>query len=574
MSTSCRRLLRFMTSLILAGGIILVVGCGEEGPSESGEPDAERADSLVSLAGDSLGKVMDEMINQTLENLDSTFRPSDIDFTGVLSLYEQALVCDPSNNDARFGAAFTGLMSFLADPTLNDLYERFKNVIDTGGVFPTSRLPEITLGRAAEIEGVPATPGGFTKVLTDFVRLDAQLVKVAASDPTIGEIQELLETSLLPKITTAESRLQAVISIPGYEFIITPQMQGNPGASPIELDRADFRVILASLHALEAAIHIFVARDLNLPSYTIEGVEEALQQESDFLSLKPNNVSKNHMSAAKTDILTAEGQLEQAVDDLLAEISSGEDQTDDLIKVYPEDEEDLDMIKDSLSYYRSYFNGPKEFEVIWYTGDSCWEVDPWYWECVSLYDTLELTVDISEFFDNPIDNPKNLLPGYTLTISSNESAHKDFAALHFSREAYWDSLQSIYGVSYPDDTLQSLEQYGFSGHLPDEDNEEFYEMLADYNQSIFGWDDLGSWWYGSPYIWDYYSNNKYEYQDHYYSRNDWVVCYEWTATTFEAWTWPNPTFNGLFPGMTSHRIKNEILGMDPEDWTRSDCGTF
>ncbi len=560
---------------LLALAVALAIGCGENGPTDSGRSDPDLADSLVKVAGDSLGKMMDEVINETLDDPDSTFRPGAIDFNGVLSLYERALAANPNNNDARFGAAFAGLMVFLADPGLNNLYERFKDLIDTGGGFPTSQLPEVTLGREIAVPGMPLSSGSFTKLLIDITRLDPLLAKAAVTDPTISEIQLLLETSLLPKITKAQGRILAIIGSPDYEFTITPEMQGNPGASPIVLDRADFRVILASLHALEAAIHIFVARDLDLPSYTIAGVEEALRQGSSFLSLKDNNVGTNHMSAAKVDILAAEIQLEHAVSDLLAEL--GEDQTNDLIKVYPGDQEDLIMIRDSLSFYRSYFNGPKELQVIWRTGESWW-YDPytglWYW--IATYDTFRVTVDVAKFFDNPIENPKDLLPGYTLTLDSNTTAYKEFAALHFSRQAYWDSLLSIYGVSYPNDTAQSLQQYGFWGHLPDEDNDDFYLMLdGRYSQSVFGWDDLQYWGGSALYVWNYMSYNRYEYEHLYYSRDDWIACYEWTDASYAAWTWRNPTFNGLFPEMTSGRIKNEILEeVDETNWKRSDCGSI
>jgi len=74
------------------------------------------------------------------------------------------------------------------------------------------------------------------------------------------------------------------------------------------------------------------------------------------------------------------------------------------------------------------------------------------------------------------------------------------------------------------------------------------------------------------YVWYYYSSNQWEYQSLYYSRNDWIACYEWSDATYAAWTWPNPTFNDLFPDMTSDRIKDEILeDVDETNWKRSDC---
>ena len=569
---------RFTALMVIVASLNIYLGCG--GDDDGMGPEIPmNADSIIQIANDSLAAMIDEVINQTLENLDSTFRPGDIDFTGVRDLYEEALTADPNNNDARFGAAFAGLMSFLADDNLNYLYERFKNLIDTGGVFPLGNIPEVTLGHSLTVAGLPMYPTEFHKILIDITRLDPLMAKAAAADPNISEVQNLLETSLLPKVQRAQNHIAGIINEnPDYEFTITPDMQGNPGANQIVVDLSDFRVILASLHVIEASLHIFVARDLDLSSYTVSGLEEALQRNSSFLSLRGGAIGAGHMSAAKTDILTASNQLILSIDALLAELSAGEDQSNDLIKVHPGDESDLKEIQDTIKHYQSYFDGPMLLEVIWRSQYSCYyDPETGYVVCNLERDTITVTVDVSQFFDNPLENLKSFLPEYTLTLESNESAYKGFAATYFSRQAYWDSLLSIYGINYPDDTVQSLQQYGFCCHLPDEKNEFFYEMLAWYSQSILGWDDL-LYFGGSPplYLWNYGSLNRSAYLNLYYSRNEWTLCYQWTDMTFDLWYWPNPTFNGLFPELTSDGIKSEILKdvVDAISWKRSDCITI
>lgn len=558
------------TVLLVVAGLL---GCSDDKGTEPPPPDKKLADSLVAVASDSLGRMLDEIINETMENMDSTFRPHDIDFSEVLEIFEDALEADPGHDSALFGAAFCGLMSILADPTLNDLYERIKNMIDTGGAFPGGYVPMVIIDRASELPGMPLYPGALPKALVDLTPLDPGLAKVAASDPTVGEVQDFLATVLLPRIITAQSRLRDVIGNPNFEFAISPDMQGNPGANPIIVDHADFLVMLAALHASEAVIHVFVARNLDLPNYTIEGVEEALARTSAFLSLKGGGEGAGHMSSAKTDILSAEEYVEKAITSLLGELSGGEDQTDDLIKVYPDDRADLEMALDTLRHYRDFFNGPRQLKVEWYTGDSCVD-DGVHFYCYPMYDTLELTVDIAKLFDKPIVNPKHFLPDYSLTLGPNDD-YERFVADHFSREAYWDSLLSIYGVSHPNDTAQFLRQYGFTGeHLPDVDNEEFYRLLASWNQTVFGWDDLSSWYTGM-YLYYYESWHQYEYFGFYQERDYWVLCYEWADATYESWTWPDPTMNGLFPGMTSDRIKTEILtDVSAENWERSGCSNI
>jgi len=41
----------------------------------------------------------------------------------------------------------------------------------------------------------------------------------------------------------------------------------------------------------------------------------------------------------------------------------------------------------------------------------------------------------------------------------------------------------------------------------------------------------------------------------------------WEANSFEEWILPNPTINGLFPGMTDRKFK-ETFGIDGDDWEK------
>jgi len=113
------------------------------------------------------------------------------------------------------------------------------------------------------------------------------------------------------------------------------------------------------------------------------------------------------MQTAKDRILTAADHIDVALDNLIAEI--GTDQFNDLIQVYPEDMQDLLDLKDSLAHYKSYFDGPKEWSIV-YNEDWDWiQVGP-DWISVYTADTFSATVDISQFFDNPMSNPNNSCP--------------------------------------------------------------------------------------------------------------------------------------------------------------------
>ncbi len=152
-------------------------------------------------------------------------------------------------------------------------------------------------------------------------------------------------------------------------------MQGNTGANPIVVDRSDFSLFLSVAYAADAALQVFFARNLDVASYDAEGVEDAVNQNSDFLTLKGSGVGQTHMTTAKSRLLSAEAQAETTIDYLLAEI--GTDQTNDLIKVYSSDTEDLNDIKDSLIHYRTYMDEVKQLNIYynerWYCDMyTCW----------------------------------------------------------------------------------------------------------------------------------------------------------------------------------------------------------
>ncbi|HWR82974.1 MAG TPA: hypothetical protein VN285_06710 [Candidatus Deferrimicrobium sp.] len=562
---------------LVAIALLVWAGLGCDGEKSPPGPtlDCDQAAVLVDSANDSLGRQMDRVVNVILYDPDSSFRPDEIDFAGVNQLYEEALSLCPTDRDAAFGASFTGLMLFLADPTLNDLIDRFKYVYDTAysGANPVGKLlPLVNLDGYLVPRGIPLQAGGFHKVLPSLPKLDHAIVTLAAADPTIGEVQDVLEQKLLPRVVSARTRMQLVLTAPEFTFTITPEMQGDEGASPIFLDRSDFRVILATLYAAEAALHVFVARDLDVMPYDITGIEAALDQNSSFLSLKSGGVGAGHMSTAKTRILSAEVELENALDDLMDEAESGADQTYDLIKVYPEDWADLDKIKDSLAYYRTYFDGPKQLRIVWTNLENCYWDYYYGWVCDTINDSVVMMVDVRKFFDAPLNNPKLFLPTYTLTLDELSPAYKNFAGYYFSRTKYWNMMYAYFGISHPNDTPT------FAYHLPDEDNDEFYRLLAEYpstEQFIWGWNDATLKYDGCPeyYLSCWYSPLRDQYEPMWWQRHDVEACYVWEADTYADWTWPYPTFNGLLPEMTSDELK-ELLFEFPEDWRKSGCDTL
>jgi hypothetical protein len=446
-----------LASSILAASIIsilLIASCSDD----NGVSNGTHENGNIEVANDSLASMLYEMITETLDNPDSTLRPDDIDFTELHDLYLRIAINEPSNLDAKFGVAFTGLMVFLQNEELNDLVDRFKYVFDTlssGPLSPISVLPVVSDNRSMMSGGLPMTGAGLLHMLPGVTALDYAAQQTALEDPTIGEIQEVLEDGLLPILETSRIQVAALINNPSYTFIVTAEMQGNDGAQDIVLDISDFMAIQTALYAAEAGLHIFFARNLDLSEYSIDGLQVALDQESDFLDLKPAGVGLNHMQTAKARLLSALDQLVSTLNSLISEI--GTDQSDDFIQVDEDDEDELTEVRDSVLSIIDYFDGPRQITI---------EFSDEF--------TYSTMVDIRKFFDNPMGNPKLFVPGYTLTFDEIEFPSDGVTICYV-----WDAATFVMW-QFPDPT--------FNGLLPDMTNAEIHDVLL--NDLDFFWQQM------------------------------------------------------------------------------------
>jgi hypothetical protein len=84
---------------------------------------------------------------------------------------------------------------------------------------------------------------------------------------------------------------------------------------------------------------------------------------------------------------------------------------------------------------------------------------------------------------------------YHNKAENKESEYIDFANTNWSREAYTDSMLTIYGVDI--DTIQTgtklvsdYDSVVIVEHLPDTKTQQYYEMIGKYDQFRYGWDDF------------------------------------------------------------------------------------
>ncbi len=527
--------------LVAISALILSFGCSSSdngtGTDDGGNPTA--SDSIVEVANDSLSTLIDDLVN----NPDSVFRPDNVDFTGLYDLYREAYDSNPANNDARFGVAFCGIMTFLANQTFNDIYDDLKNQFDTGSG-PFDPVVIYTPGQQ-ELMGnsVPLAPSGFAGIIPDLVGIDAVLKGIPTVDSSIAKMQEVIEDSLLPLLQEAYTHLDAITGNLAYTFIITPEMQGNPGADSIIVDRSDFLVFQAAVAGFRSVLHMLISRTLDIDIFSLASIENALNQGNGILVLRPGN----HLPLAKTRFLEALTDLEAAIASLSAEIGTNQD--NDLIQIYADDQNDLNDVQEVIDSVQHYFSGAQTVTI-----------DP------GGPDEYSTTINVSQLFDNPVNDLKSILPGYTLTLEEVPDLYKLFADQHYSRARYWFLMDSLYGIQYPDDTTM------FPVHMPDDStSDDFYQVIAmevTYaNRSILlGWSDFDP-------VFEYSPRQHYEYRVFYDNPTGVEACFTWDANSWAEWIWPNPTMGGVLPDLTSDEIKSFIPDYEA-DWIKSTCDTL
>ena len=317
-----------------------------------------------------------------------------------MSLCPQCLCGEFFRLDANFGAGLCGLMMITQDPQIQTAYDEWTAFLDTvelfqpengGGLSGAGSPPGLIFPSTAECFEVP-----LLVIPTTICGLGRNVL--SNNYPTIGGLQDLIRSELLPRLDYAISRLTVVAQDQSYVFTVTPQMQGDPDEDALELDYTEICAGLVMLQGARAAADILVAYDFNFTSYESLGMLEAFEQTNSFLGLTSGGAA--NLVQAKSSLLSAINYLESGINFLMEE---GDDQSNDIIKIGGDfDIDDLNEILDYADSARQALEG--EWIV---SGD---------WDDNSSTPDEELTIYIIGFFDGGIDNFKAMLPPYTVTV--------------------------------------------------------------------------------------------------------------------------------------------------------------
>lgn len=523
----------------------LTAGCSSKDSSTA--PSTNEADQLVAQANAKLGDALFAEINGPEPS-----RPSDINLQEPYALYQQALVKDPSNRQANFGVAVLGLLSLSYDPEVNAAFDEWQAYLQ-------SRTPfEARAGRGRSL-GVPLLFADGASSM----RLPFELVPLSAiaqvrgplgtADPQISRVQAILRDRVLPRLTEAALRLHTAAAQP-FLFTVTPHMQGDDDADPIEIDNTDLLALSAACELLSSACHVAVAYNLNFAAYDSAGLYTAVQQGSPWLALASGGAA--HMSGAGTSLSDALVDLDAAIASLRAETDP---QDDDAIRRGPDDLSlaDLDSLHTYVGRVQTSMGAGFSLNADW-NGDGV---------------ESPLTIHLAQFFSNPIPDWKSEVPGYTVSVVrrprdfdyvSNYSAPGVSVNAPGAMTYYYSYTISVSDHGTPstyesgDSFLQTavtqlvLDSYAQVAAMP--------RWSGDYYGSAGVY---GSTPAGGPITVTVNLSENYRLV----ATEGFVPVIHWNAATFDEWVWPDPSFHGLLPDMASSAQLLSTFGIDADDWS-------
>ncbi|HID95057.1 MAG TPA: hypothetical protein EYP53_03240 [Candidatus Latescibacteria bacterium] len=450
-----RQMFTVIAITVLFMPLLWLIGCAE-GPTGVEEvTEEERA-----LARTRVTDAENHLVNAVAIAMGEEELP---DFTAANAAYKEALTLDPGNLQANFGAAVTEILSLLNDPDIRTVIDSLEAWTESG-VFPMS--PRY---------GEGASRVGQAKAVRSLPRLLFKTANTALSNPPlVHEVQEIIETELVPRIDYALERLAILEGHPDFQYLLPPRMTAQPDT--MEVDLGEVYLLDASLNILRVVANLVTAYNLDFDK---DGSYEYLEDEiaaarhfkyliedsPTFLTLRPGN----RMREVKSGLLTALDKAEGCLAFIRAETDP---QDDDVIKVemiammdeqiVPGDPEApnfaraFDRPEDIIAELKKILSGPYTLTED-FDGD---ETTP----------DVPIIVDIAHILDNPVQDLRTLLP-YHAWLPEEQWGMVEGPPIYFTDEKGnpLDMMAEDFFPVFPD--------YTFGGLLPGMTREKFEALI-------------------------------------------------------------------------------------------------
>lgn len=384
-------------ALLLLGGVLLWSGCSKDSPTKSGKvTDEDRLQAQLKVS-----EAEGLWATAAVQAQETGGLP---DFTAANASYEQALLLDPGNLDANFGAALTELPALVFDPDIQAMVTCLESMgPDSLGVLDNG------------IGGLPRPRFFRAEMLKTSYEVLFKLAATSVScPPRVREVQSIVETNLIPRTDHVLELLAVVEGTPGFHYYLPPSMTGLPDS--LEIDLGEVYLLDAILNTAKGLAYEFVAYDFDFdyqggydflsdPMTAMRQIKYLLDESPTFGTLR----SGSPMRSAKQALLAALNKAESCLASIRAET---DDQSDDLIQAGFLDSLDaalpsilpgltdfaqgIDSPEDIIAKIRLVLNGPY---LITADLDGDEETPP-----------QTITVNMAAMFESPVQDLRDLLP--------------------------------------------------------------------------------------------------------------------------------------------------------------------
>lgn len=410
--------------LLLLATCFLFIGCSED-PTELDDNSTPNP-----TAADSVATYWFEELTQEIEGIEDADDEEDyfrnIDFSPIRSGFESAVQLDTSRGLAHLGLALVGFFEINSDDefwaAIDSLQSMYDN--DDDPVIPPPPPPLNALSKGII--------GHQFQILAESPLFLLNQASSVPSNITVPHLQEIIRDNIIPKLSVAITEIGLAES--DLEFNYETEVDGDIR----EFDLGEVYFFDSSLHALRAGLRIMIAYNMDLAdidgsydwveegdhnvdewqegdtlnvlhyshvfgdSLIIANFKNLLVDGSDFMTL--NNDVDNQIELAHDDLSTFLIKLEAAAQFIRNETDP---QGNDMIEFgYLTDLDDeinncedcpnfaagWTQIEDVINWAETVLTGPYDFSE---------EIDG---------TQIDITVNMSALFNNPVDDLKTLLP--------------------------------------------------------------------------------------------------------------------------------------------------------------------
>ena len=528
-------------------------------------------EALVDSANQALGEFMVANMNNPPDD------PLTMNYSvlsDINSLYRQAVEMDSTNAGANFGAGLTELLLIVEDgSSFSTEIQRWQAFMDTTTIFGEPLADQSGAGKVVadqstllaknplSLETSPEVSAG------SYLKAMLSLPKYAQEYPEFSDWQDLLESTLLKRIDYAIDRLAAVEQDASFAFTITPEMQGDPNATPRELDLTEVYLFDSFLHGIRAIGGMAISYNVNLSPYDTTAFDR-LEPGGTFMTLRKTGT----MAGVLDDI---NGVLDKADDALTFLANEPDDQTNDVIVVSPtpvEGEptvtsEEITLAHQAIDSVRQAFSGPMDIDI-------SQDQNTLQKTSVTGGDMADgiITVDISKLFSPEIPDVKTFLPGYTIVAGSDTMyEYVDSLSVRDSIPAgatasvtvdsaggyqfgYWVDYDAYWGTKRPGwEQNNNLDIPEFVAAV-NAQLEELISMQLPAGQRL-EWASADIHWWGhfdGAGTYDITAIIYYNYNVEQATTKEYYPVPIWDADTYSGWLegFTDPTFFGVFPNFT------------------------